>query len=415
MLIEAIQSLKSKLHQKLNNDDNRAKIQDADFVAGLLQSIARARGNFTLGSLRLAVCMTIGTTIGRSSFNERVGTASLIEHSKLALETLIKSIRSNDSKASQQIGKKLGVEGVIGVDGSLVSLWDGLKAHFKGTFTTASLKLHLAVDLVTGALSWYDLTSGSTHDSQRFPDIERGFLYIFDLGYWSLELFKNIQDQDGFFLSRVKGSANLTVSKIVSGWIGKNLIGSDLLSSPIFRNRGNIVELSATLSNAKIESEVRVIGFWNKQQKKYHWYVTNLTAPRGLIYELYRLRWQVELCFKSMKSTLNFDQIPTLNPNAVLSFSLLTLCNFVMTSIVRAEADYQQKNSSNLTAIPSIQQAGLIFREIAGSLYSLVRIRTRISKKKIAQVLETILPLLTSAFDPNSKNRKTTAERLYHA
>ncbi|MCB9228493.1 MAG: transposase [Deltaproteobacteria bacterium] len=152
-----------------------------------------------------------------------------------------------------------------------------------------------------------------------------------------------------------------------------------------------------------------------QSRKKYHWYVTNLTAPRALIYESYRLRWQAELCFKSMKSTLNFDRIPTLSQNAVLSLCLLTLCNFVMASIVRAEADKRQKNSSETKTISSIQRAALILRETAGSLYSLIRLGHRITAYKTEQIVRMLLPILRSAFDPNFKNRKTTAERLYHA
>ena len=47
------------------------------------------------------------------------------------------------------MAKKLGVKSILGVDGSLVSLWDGLAEHFKGTFMTAAIKLHFAVNLLS--------------------------------------------------------------------------------------------------------------------------------------------------------------------------------------------------------------------------------------------------------------------------
>lgn len=143
----------------------------------------------------------------------------------------------------------------------------GYRIFFKGTFTTAAVKLHLAVDLVTGALTWYDLTSGATHDSQRFPAIRSRCLYIFDLGYWSLDLFHRIQAQKGFFLSRLKGNANLTITKVVFGQISKRRVGSDLRKTPILQKCGNTVELCALLFNKNIRLDVRVVGYWNSQEK----------------------------------------------------------------------------------------------------------------------------------------------------
>lgn len=415
MLIEAIQSLKSKLHRTLNNEDNRAKIQDADFVCCLLQAIAQARGNFSLNTLRLAVCTSVGCMINSSTFNGRIATASLVENIKVALNALLSASATNQTETSKAIAAKLGVSGVVGIDGSLVSLWDGLKDYFGGTFTTASVKLHLAVDLITGGISWYDLTPGATHDSQRFPDIYRGFLYIFDLGYWSVQLLKSIDEAGGFFLSRLKAGTTVTVTQSVFGWNSQSLIGRDLLSFPIFNRRGKIVELMAVISTKNIELELRVIGFWNQKSRQYHWYITNLTAPRGLIYDLYRVRWQIELCFKSMKSILNFDRIPSLSPNAVLSLSLLTLCNFVMTSLVRSEADLHNPFSAQNSVTPSIQKATNVFRELAGQIYSLARLGTRITQKKAAILNKHLLLLTREVFDPNFRKRKTSLGVLSHA
>lgn len=105
------------------------------------------------------------------------------------------------------------------------------------------IKLHIAIDLITGGLVWYDLTSGSTHDSKCFSKIISGFLYIFVLGYWSIELLNEIQIKNGFFLSRVKGNASITVTKIISGWTNKRIIGRDLLSFPILNKRGTLLSL----------------------------------------------------------------------------------------------------------------------------------------------------------------------------
>ena len=80
MLIDALRSFKLKLHRALNSTDRRAKIQDCDFIIGLLQAVANAKGNFSLGDLHRSACIFLGIKIGRSAFNERLGTTSLVKN-----------------------------------------------------------------------------------------------------------------------------------------------------------------------------------------------------------------------------------------------------------------------------------------------------------------------------------------------
>ena len=47
---------------------------------------------------------------------------------------------------------------------------------------TAAIKRHFAVNLLSGEAKWLEFTEGKTHDSVKFPDIEREHLYVFDLG-----------------------------------------------------------------------------------------------------------------------------------------------------------------------------------------------------------------------------------------
>jgi len=54
-------------------------------------------------------------------------------------------------------------------------------------------------------------------------------LIIFDLGYWDFNLFQETHLAGGFFLSRVKSGAVITVSQVVKG-LGKQFIGEKLSS-----------------------------------------------------------------------------------------------------------------------------------------------------------------------------------------
>jgi hypothetical protein len=412
MLIEAIQSLKSKLHQGLNNSDRRAKIQDADFVVGLLQAASGMNGNFTLADIRLQLCAILGWTIGCSAFNERLCTPSLVSHLRQLVGILIDELRSQQPDRFQaQLLDQLGVKSIVGVDASVVTLWDGLLDHFGGTFAHAALKLHAAVDLVAGGISWFDLTPAKVHDSKRFPVMDPGCLYIIDLGYWSIELHNAIALAGSFFLSRVKGNSKMVVTQVAYG-IGKAIVGHDLLSYPILNKRSKVIDLRVAMNVAGQIVERRVVGVWNKKIRAYHWYLTNLDVAAKLIYDLYRLRWQVELSFKSMKSTLNFDRMPTTNPNAATSLALVALCNFLLAMLVRHEA---ARASKQALRAPSLQKASKIFRAVANQLLGAIRIGKYLTTTLISNIEATMDRLLRTAFDPNHRKRKTTLERLQAA
>ena len=198
MLTEALGLLKSKLRSALNSSDRRAKIQDSDFIIGLMQAVAKAKGNFSLSQLHQNTCLFLGLKIGKSAFNERLSTASLVKNLQMTLAVLMSLVVGDNAKAGALL-MKVGVTEIIGIDASMVSLWDGLSGHFKGTFMTAAIKLHMAINLVSGGVKWFNITSGSTHNSKRFPGILSGSLYIFDLGYWSGKLLQKISGDGGFF------------------------------------------------------------------------------------------------------------------------------------------------------------------------------------------------------------------------
>lgn len=207
MLANALHSFKSKLHSALNSSDRRAKIQDSDFIIGLLQAVAKAKGSFTLSELHTSVGAFLDIKIGRSSFNERLTTTSLVKGLQMALAVLMSLVVGENVKVVALL-KKIGVTEIIGLDSSMVSLWDGLCEYFKGTFMTASVKLNMAINLASGGVKWFNITPGATHDSKWFPEILSGSLYIFDLGYWSSKLLLEISESGAFFCLGSKRTQN---------------------------------------------------------------------------------------------------------------------------------------------------------------------------------------------------------------
>jgi putative transposase len=169
-------------------------------------------------------------------------------------------------------------------------------------------------------------------DTLKIGPWVKGSVVLTDLGFYKHQGFARIEENGGFFLSRLKANANPT------------LIGSHLV------HRGRAIELegkrwsevSSRLHREVLDAEVelsfqrrvyrgkhrgdtlraRLVAVWDEEHRQYHTYVTNipvevLTAEE--VAELYRCRWSVELLFKEAKGSFHLDRVATGNRYAAES------------------------------------------------------------------------------------------------
>ncbi|MBA2593541.1 MAG: transposase [Gammaproteobacteria bacterium] len=84
------------------------------------------------------------------------------------------------------------------------------------------------------------------------------------------------------------------------------------------KHRGKTIDLDVQWKGIgdlqRPDTWLRVVLLWNAQRKDYMVLVTNLDRnrfPPSDIYQIYRLRWQVELLFKEWKSYCNLHRFGT--------------------------------------------------------------------------------------------------------
>ena len=192
------------------------------------------------------------------------------------------------------------------------------------------------MDAASGAVTWSLLSAASVHDSCGFPCIKSlsGKLSIFDLGYFEWERFFQINDQDGFFLSRVKSSAVIPIVEVVQG-IKKRRIGKKLKDIPFKKRHGEIIEFITEKKISGVCQRFRIIGFWNKPRKCYHWHITNLKASADVISTLYLYRWQIELLIKGSKQSINLDNIPSTNDKIIFNLAISSMIAIGIAMVIR--------------------------------------------------------------------------------
>jgi putative transposase len=309
---KVISKIKGIFRTQFPNNDDRCKIQQPDFIAALVCGIPSQDGRTkSLSGLRKSVGELTQCLLSRGAFWERMASKRLTRHLRSLLSNLMSELCVGLAIGSE-ILQALGVVGIVMHDSSSFTLPDGASGEFpapRNNVIPSAMKLHMLFDLFGGSSKWFEITPATTHDRKGFPPIDllKGMLIIFDLGYWDFQLLKDMTDIGVKFLTRVKSNARVKIVDVVEG-ASRTCIGFDLHSGRLDGFRVEIVEIIGEfiISQTKDVFQTRVIGFWCTDDHSYHWYATNLTIASKLIYPLYRLRWQLDICQSCYHSNSDF-------------------------------------------------------------------------------------------------------------
>lgn len=167
--------------------------------------------------------------------------------------------------------------------------------------------------------------SDKTFADQQMDNVQRGDLLLRDLGYYSIETYAKVEQRGAFYVSRLKPSIAIFEKK-AGGY--QPLKWSDILTRIkksgrqyfdqwvyIGSEQKHAVRLVAwELPAAEQQKRIKKIkakaGKTNKQADmwaKLNVFITNIAGDKiepSVVYDLYKIRWQIELIFKTWKSVL---------------------------------------------------------------------------------------------------------------
>ena len=252
-----------------------------------------------------------------------------------------------------------GFKDLVVADGTVIRLHDKLSQQFPGTRGKAEIKIHAAVG-ITGNTKSVAIYSGKTADVKtlRIGDWVKEQILLFDLGFFKFELFKRIKENGGFFVSRLKSSANPTIVAVLRTHRGNtiDLTGKKLKDVlPHLRREVIDAEIEVSFKDSaskdekaeddafevyhpkggtpKAKETFRLVGILDEETSTYHLYLTNI-GPEKLSAEdvalLYRARWSVELIFKELKSLYQLDVITSGAANVVEPLVLVSMLTLVV-------------------------------------------------------------------------------------
>lgn len=202
-----------------------------------------------------------------------------------------------------------------------------------GGFNSSSglMNIQYEYELITGQWICLELTKATRNDQQDSKEsIDRvmpGDLLIRDLGYATLSYMRQVNEKDAYFLNRLPSKTAVFIKgtkgykKINWDWVDKLLEQSnkgyielqaflgieekmpvrmiiDKIPETIYEQRIRKATKSAKSKKCQLSDEYKV-------KARYNIFVTNAPEdklPSESVLDLYRLRWQIEIVFKTWKS-----------------------------------------------------------------------------------------------------------------
>jgi hypothetical protein len=318
-------------------------------------------------------------------------------------------------------------------DSTTITLDEKLAVPFRGcggSGAKSALKLHAVYDLQHHQFTMVNVTNGATPETllgQALVDIIQGSdLLIRDLGYFSIEQLKQIEQKDAYFLSRLPKSCGVYLSE-----------ESDAKVVEIFRYldkyypHGAVVSLDVYLGKDKFpcrlvayrlpesvvnERRRKAYQAAHKKSRKptkeylswlrFSFYITNVPLnvwATEVIGTIYRIRWQIELMFKQWKSLLRIDCLRGTSPYRIESLIYGRLCVVCIISMLYGTLFWYAWE----TDLGEVSQEKMIKWLLRKNRFAQL-----IRHCSLFRLFDELLSVLSKRLLKQKRKRKTTLERI---
>lgn len=284
--------------------------------------------------------LALGVSISPQGLDQRFA-KSAADLMQAILERAVQEVIASEPIAVPLLRRFAGVHifdsSTVTLPETLATIWPGCgnQSHQPA----AALKIHLRLEMTTGALAGPVLSTGRVHDrsvSLQTDPLPSGALRLADLGYFSLDTMKALTTRGTYWLSRLQ--ANTAVfddtgqRRVLSQWLSQQ---GDIVDMPVTvgvhervlcrlvaqrvpdevaRQRRERLKEEAERRKQPVSDERLRLAAWT-------FYITNIPASLLSVAEamvLGRLRWQIELLIKLWKSHGHIDTSRSAKPWRVL-------------------------------------------------------------------------------------------------
>lgn len=364
----------------------------------------------TISGLRRAYHRATGVDLVPSAFYDRF-TVALVRFLKHVVGYALIQVAEPQQRLR---GLLEGFRDLVLTDATVIRLHDLLERSFaacRTNHTLAALKLHAVISVNGAGPRAVKITAERVHDGPvfRIGKWIRDRLLLFDLAYFRFQLFACIDKHGGYFIVRLKKSANPMIVAANRSWRGQSVpvVGrrvSEVLDRLMRKTLDVVVEVNfkrrvyAGIRHGDC-ARFRLVAVRDPLTREYHAYLTNI-PPRRLspeeIGQIYAARWVVELFFRELKVRYRIDDIPSRKRVVVEALIYAALLTFVVSRLL---LDALRRKLGALGARVPDERWAVLLAEVAEVILKIL-IRRTADTKTLARDVERFL--LREAIDPNA-------------
>lgn len=405
----------SSLIQQMARESGAVLRQRKVDIAALFWTVVlgfAVRKRRSLAALRRGYQKSTGQGIEESSFYDRFSKA----FAQMLKKTMVHALDKGSHTGRKLTGVLDAFKDVVMADATVLKLHQMLASQFAGTRTNsapAAAKVHVVMSVTGASRQAVRLTGERTQDGQvlRIGPWVKERLMLFDLGYFKYQLFARIQRNQGYFVSRLKSTANPLITKVNRTHRGNTipLVGRKLKEVlPRLRRQQLDVMVEVRFQRRSYAGKkrwdtmtMRLVGARDRASNHMHLYLTNVPFEKlgaSDIAAVYAARWQVELLFAQLKGSFHLDELPSTKPKVVEALVYASILTMIVSR--RLLASMRRRLGLEGARVPE-QRWAVLFASIAQDLLRLVTWPLR-ETWRLQRELSVML--LQEVVDPN-KNR----------
>jgi IS4 transposase len=265
-------------------------------------------------------------------------------------ETLFKCqelVQSHGGRKKFRFHNKL-----MSLDGSIIDLSVSMFDWAKYRRTKGAIKLHLLLDHDGYLPSFAVVTEGKTSEIKvaRTLRLAPGTILAIDRGYIDYEWFRELTQEEVYFVTRMKEGAVYEVKEESELPQNSNVVRDEIISFPRLKREGEEPVL------------FRRVEIWDAEKQTAIVFLSNLLAfGATTIAAIYKERWQVELFFKALKQTLKIKTFVGTSANAVRTQVWTALISMLVLKYLQMKSKFSW-SLSNLAAL--LRQQLFFYRDL---------------------------------------------------
>jgi uncharacterized protein DUF4372/DDE family transposase len=241
---------------------------------------------------------------------------------------------------------------LMSLDGSIIDLSVSMFDWAKFRQTKGAIKLHLLLDHDGYLPSFGVVTEGKTSEIQvaRTLRFDPGTILAIDRGYVDYEWFRELTQEEVYFVTRMKEKAVYEVKAELEVPQDRKVVSDQIIYFPRLRREGEEPVL------------FRRVEIWDEKKQESIVFLTNLLEfGATTIAAIYKDRWQVELFFKALKQTLKVKTFVGTSANAVKTQVWTALIAMLVLKYLQLKSKFSW-SLSNLAAL--LRQQLFFYRDL---------------------------------------------------